>query len=132
MSEGTGVPNTRQPKNSPKTAEKGATWLAVKQPEEQPKDSYFHCFRVFGLFFRLFFGCLTASHSAPFSAVFGAVFGLSGIWHLCRWPQRLQFSIRFIPECHSQDTVRGSFSEKTSYEINPDYSEVRLFVHLGL
>ena len=29
------------------------------------------------------------THSAPLSAVF-RLFSTSGIWHLCRWPQRLQ------------------------------------------
>ena len=46
-------------------------------------------FWVFRLFARLFLGCLTGTHSAPFSAVF-QLFSMSGIWHLCRWPQRLQ------------------------------------------
>ena len=47
-------------------------------------------FRVFLLFFRVFLGCFTVTHSAPFSAVF-RLFSMSGIWHVCRCPRRLQF-----------------------------------------
>ena len=60
---------------------------------------------MFRLFFQLFFGCYTdtlpGTYSAPFSAVF-RLFSISGTWHLCRWPQRLQFqdlvaTIHFSP-----------------------------------
>ena len=69
---------------------------AEKQPKKHPKHPKntrkaikTAVFRVFRLFFRLFLGCFTVSHSAPFSAVF-RLFSMSGIWHLCRWPWRLQ------------------------------------------
>ena len=69
---------------------------AEKQPEKQPKQPKNSrktvktaVFRVFRLFFWLFFGCFTVTHSAPFSAVF-RLFSMSGMWHLCRWPRRLQ------------------------------------------
>ena len=95
----TEVPNARhgkQPKNSRKGCRVGHGKAAEKQPEKQPKhpkNSCFGCFsavlRVFRLFFRLFFSCFTVTHSAPFSAVF-RLFSMLGIWHLCRWPRRLQ------------------------------------------
>ena len=85
--------------NSRKTAEKGAEWVTVKQPknsrknsrntrktaEKQSKQLFFGCFGCFS-------GCFLPyrrTHSAPFSAVF-RLFSMSGIWHLCRWPRRLQ------------------------------------------
>ena len=79
----------KQPKGVP-----GGT--AKKQPKEQPeeqpkhpKNSCFTCFcgvsAVLPNVFRLF----TVTHSAPFSAVF-RLFSMSGTWHLCGWPQRLQ------------------------------------------
>ena len=73
-------------------------------PENQPKHPRNGCFfgrfgcLVFGCFsavgFRLFFSAVftdtsARTRSAPFSAVF-QLFSMSGIWHLCRWPQRLQ------------------------------------------
>ena len=80
--------------NSRKTAEKGAEWVTVKQPKNSRENSrntrktaVLTVFRVFRLFSRLFFGCFTVTHSAPFSAVF-RLFSMSGIWHLCSWPQR--------------------------------------------
>ena len=83
--------------NSRKTAEKGAEWVTVKQPKNSRENSRntrktvkTAVFRVFRLFSRLFFGCFTMTHSAPFSAVF-RLFSMSGIWHLCSWPQRSQF-----------------------------------------
>ena len=82
--------------NSRKTAEKGAEWVTVKQPKNSRKNTrntrktaVLTVFRVFRVFFRLFFGCFTVTHSAPFSAVF-RLFSMSGIWHLCSWPQRFQ------------------------------------------
>ena len=82
--------------NSRKTAEKGDEWVTVKQPKNSRNTrktavltAFRPFFRVFRLFFRLFFGCFTATHAAPFSAVF-RLFSVSGIWHLCRWPRRLQ------------------------------------------
>ena len=82
--------------SSRKTAEKGAEWVTVKQPKNSRKNSRntrktvkIAVFRVFRMFFRLFFGCFTLTHSAPFSAVF-RLLSMSGIWHLCRWPRRLQ------------------------------------------
>ena len=83
--------------NSRKTAEKGAERVTVKQPKNSRKNSrntrkncQNGCFSgVSALFFRLFFGCLTVTRSAPFSAVF-RLFPMSGIWHLCSWPQRSQ------------------------------------------
>ena len=91
------MPNTE---NSRKTAEKGAEWVTVKQPknsrknsqntrktaEKQSKQLFFGCFGCFS-------GCFTVTHSAPLSGVF-RLFSLSGIWHLCRWPWRLQFWTR--------------------------------------
>ena len=81
---------------SRKTAEKGAGWVTVKQPKNSRKNTRntrktvkTAVFRVFRVFFRLFFGCFTVTHTAPFSAVF-RMLSMSGIWHLCRWPQRLQ------------------------------------------
>ena len=65
---------------------------AGKQPENTRntrKTVKTAVFRVFRVFFRLFFGCFTVTHSAPFSAVF-RLFSMSGIWHLCSWPRRLQ------------------------------------------
>ena len=82
--------------NSRKTAEKGAEWVTVNQPKNSRENSRntrktvkTAVFRVFRVFSRLFFGCFTVTHSAPFSAVF-RLFSMLGIWHLCRWPQRLQ------------------------------------------
>ena len=84
--------------NSRKTAEKGAGWVTVNQPknsqEKRPKHptkkNQSGCFfGWFDCFFRLFSSCFTVTHPAPFSAVFW-LFSMSGIWHLCRWPQRLQ------------------------------------------
>ena len=95
----TEVPNARhwkQPKNSRQGCRVGHGKAAEKQLAKQPKhpknrcfDCFSAVFRVFRLFFRLFFGCFTVTHSAPFSAVF-RLFSMSGIWHLCRWPRRLQ------------------------------------------
>ena len=55
----------------------------------------------------LFFGCFTVTRSAPSSAVF-RLFSMSGIWHLCRWPQRLQtwFGVheKCFKECFSRST----------------------------
>ena len=62
---------------------------AEKQPKRVPSDCFLAVFQVFRLFFRLFIGCFTVTHSALFSAVF-RLFSMSGIWHLCRWPRRLQ------------------------------------------
>ena len=89
----TEVPNARhckQPKNSRKRSQVGHGETAEKQPEKQPKHRKTVKTLVFQLF-RLFSGCLaaTVTHSAPFSAVL-RLFSMSGIWHLCRWPQRLQ------------------------------------------
>ena len=63
------------------TAEKGAEWVALKQPknsrritETPEKPPVLIVFRVFRLFFQLFFGCFTVTHSAPFSAVFFGYF----------------------------------------------------------
>ena len=82
--------------NSRNTAEKGAEWVTVKQPKNSRKNTrntrktaVLTVFRVFRVFFRLFFCCFAVTHSAPFSAVF-RLFSMSGIWHLCSWPQRLQ------------------------------------------
>ena len=82
--------------NSRKTAEKGAEWVTVRQPKNSRENSRntrrtvkTAVFRVFRLFSRLFFGCFTVTHLAPFSAVFQP-FSMSGIWHLCSWPQRSQ------------------------------------------
>ena len=82
--------------NSRKTAERGAEWVTVKQPKNSRENSrntrkkaVLTVFRVFRLFSRLFFGCFTVTHSAPLSAVF-RLFSMSGIWHLCSWPQRSQ------------------------------------------
>ena len=79
-----------------KTAEKGAERVRVKQPKNSRKNSRntrktikTAVFRVFRLVFRLFFGCLARTLSAPLSAVF-RLFSMSGIWQLCRWPQRSQ------------------------------------------
>ena len=81
--------------NSRKTAEKGAEWVTAKQPKNSRKNTrntrktaVLTVFRVFRVFFRLFFGCFAMTHSAPFSAVF-RLFSMSGIWHLCSWPQSL-------------------------------------------
>ena len=73
-----------------KTAEKQPVKTA-ETPEKQPKAVKTAVFRVFRLFCQLFFGCFAVTHSAPFSAVF-RLFSVSGIWHLCRWPRRLQGS----------------------------------------
>ena len=71
----------KHPKNSRKTAEKGAEWVAVKQPKKKRKNTrktdVSTVFRVFWLFFRLFFGCFIVTHSAPFSDVF-RLFSMSG------------------------------------------------------
>ena len=43
-----------------KTAERGAEWVTVKQPEKRPKhpkNSQNVCFSGFSAVFRLFFGC---------------------------------------------------------------------------
>ena len=85
----TEVPNARrwkQPKDSRKGCRVGHGKAAKKQPEKQPKHPKNSAFR---LFFQLFFGCFTVTHPAPFSAVFRR-FSMSGIWHLCWWPRRLQ------------------------------------------
>ena len=86
--------------NSRITAEKGAEWVTAKQPKtsrknsrntrKTPENSQNSCFSgasaVFPAVFRVFY-------RDPLGTLFGcfsAVFRLSGIWHLCRWPQRLQ------------------------------------------
>ena len=74
---GHGKTAEKQPEKTPET------------PEKHPKTVKTAVFRVFRVFFRLFFGWLTVTHSAPFSAVL-RLFSMSGIWHLCRWPRRLQ------------------------------------------
>ena len=82
----------KQPKRVPSGSRQNSRKTAGKTaetPEKHPKTVKTAVFRVFRLFFRLFFGCFTVTHSAPFSAVF-RLFSMSGIWHLCRWPQRLQ------------------------------------------
>ena len=125
--------------NSRKTAEKGAEWVTVKQPknsrknsrnnrktaetpEKQPRSSktaekqskqlFFGCF---GCFSGCFSGCFTVTHSAPFSAVF-RLFSMSGIWHLCRWPRRLQDwrpkDPPKIPKYHKKRRVYTNFFEK--------------------
>ena len=68
------VYKNQSPRNTQKTAEK------------QSKQLVFQAVR---LFFRLFCRCFPVTHPAPFSAVF-RLFLMSGIWHFCRWPRRLQ------------------------------------------
>ena len=76
-----------------KTAEKGAEWVAVKQPKNSRKNSRntrkTAVLTLFRLVFRLFFRLLYRDPLGTFSAVF-RLFSMSGIWHLCRWPQSLQ------------------------------------------
>ena len=88
---------------------RGAKCPTLKTAEKQPKHLKNSrkavktaVFRVFQLFFQLFFGCFTVTHSAPFSAVF-RLFSMSGIWHLCRWPRRLQF----LPDLFSRRFREG-------------------------
>ena len=75
--------------NSRKTAEKGCQVghgkTAEKQPENSRKTAVLTVFRVFRLSFRLFY-------CDPLGTLFGCfrLFSMSGIWRLCRWPQRLQ------------------------------------------
>ena len=71
--------------NSRKNSRKGC-----QQPEKHPKNSCFDCFSgvsgVFPAVFRLFY-------RDPLGTLFGCffrLFSMSGIWHLCSWPQRLQ------------------------------------------
>ena len=96
--------------NSRKTAEKGAEWVTVKQPKSSRENSRntrktvkTAVFRVFRLFSRLLFGCFTVTHSAPFSAVF-RLFSMSGIWHLCSWPQRSQ-NLSCDTPCHPRPSA---------------------------
>ena len=101
-----------------KTAEKGAEWVTVKQPKNSRKNTrntrktvktaVLTVLRVFRVFFRLFFGCFTVTHSAPVSAVF-RLFSMSGIWHLCSWPQRLQClrSIVGALSCERPDPIQN-------------------------
>ena len=77
-----------------KTAGKTARKTA-ETPEKQPKSSQNSCFSgVLAVFFRLFFPAVfRLFYRDPLGALFGcfsAVFNVSGIWHLCRWPRRLQ------------------------------------------
>ena len=95
--------------NSRKGCRVGHGKTAEKQPEKHPKNTrkqskqlFFVCF---GCFFRLFFGCLTVTHSAPFSAVF-RLFSMSGIWHLCRWPWRLQHLVQEDPPLECPEAMR--------------------------
>ena len=88
----TEVPNARhwkQPKKAPSGSRSNSRKTAGKTVKTPKKKAVLTFFGVFRLFFRMFFGCFTVTHSAPFSAVF-RLFSMSGIWHLCRWPQRLQ------------------------------------------
>ena len=76
----------------PKKVLSGSRQTAGKTAETPEKHlkQLFLCFsRMFRLFFQRFFGLFDGTHSAPFSAVF-RLFSVSGIWHLCRWRQRLQ------------------------------------------
>ena len=73
-----------------KTAEEGAEWVPVKQPKNSRKNSRNTRktvkTAVFPAVFRLFdrdplgtsFGC------------FSGCFQCRALWHLCRWPQRLE------------------------------------------
>ena len=85
-------------KNSRKRCRVGPCKTAEKQPEEEPKhpqNSQNSCF--FGCF-----GCSSGCFSAvlqgpsrhPFR-LFSRLFSVSGIRHLCRWPQRLQSLLLF-------------------------------------
>ena len=60
----------------------GCGKAAEKQPEEQPKHPNNSCFDCFS-------GVL-AVLPAVFSGQFFGCFQMSGIWHLSRWPQKLQ------------------------------------------
>ena len=92
----------------PKKVPSGHGETAEKQPEERPKHPKNSCFDCFGCLSGCFFSCfyrhLPVTHSAHFSAVL-----MSGIWHLCRWPQRLQKNYWMqlfvyswkLPACHS-------------------------------
>ena len=97
----------KQPKGVPRRVGHGKTAgkTAGKQPEKHPKNSQNNCFSGVSLFF----GCFTVTHSAPFSAVF-RLFSMSGIWHLCSWPQRLQ------EKCHKSKQFFGNFAK-----VDPGY-----------
>ena len=75
-------------KNSRKGWRVGHGKTAEKQLKNSRNTLKTVVFRVFRLFFELFFGCFTVTHSPPFSAVF-RLFSMSGIWHLCRSPQKI-------------------------------------------
>ena len=74
--------------NSRKTAEKGAEWVAVKQPKNSRntrktvKTAVFFSgvSAVLPAVFRLFY-------REPLGAAVFRLFSMPGIWHLCRWPQ---------------------------------------------
>ena len=113
----TEVPNAqhwKQPKNSRKGCRVGHGKAAGKtdgNSRNTRKTAVLTVFRVFRLFFQLFSGCFTMTHSAPFSAVF-RLFSTSGIWHLCRWQQRLQHQGRIGPSKPSQ-AVRHEAAKRT-------------------
>ena len=85
------IENSR--KNSRRRCRGGPGQTAEKQPEKQSKNTrktaVLTVFRVFFGCFRLFFGCLTRP-TRHLLRLFFRLFSMSRIWHLCRWPQRLQ------------------------------------------
>ena len=82
--------------NSRKAAEKGAKWVTVnnRKTAGRTAEKTVETAVFWGVSAVLPAG-FTVTHSAPFSALF-RLFSMSGIWHLCRWPQRLQLCRVFL------------------------------------
>ena len=80
----------------------GSWWNSQKtarRTAETPKSSRFDCFSGVSAVLPAVFRLFTATCSASFSAVF-RLFSMSGIWRLCRWPQRLQPESSSQKMCH--------------------------------
>ena len=84
----------KQPENCRKGCRVGHNKTAETQPEEQPKHPKKQSKQLFFGYFGCFAGCFSAVLPRPHRHPF-RLFSVSGIWHLCRWPQRLQIQKYF-------------------------------------
>ena len=93
----------KQPKRVPSGSRQNSRKTAGKTPGKTPgKQSK-----------PLFSGCFSVTHSAPFSAVF-RLFSMSGIWHLCSWPQRI-----LTPTTYNNGPANQNLSTKAMFACQP-------------
>ena len=98
--------------NSRKGCRVGCGKTAEKQPEKhpkRPKNSQNSCFSgVSGVFSGCFSAVLPWPTRHPFR-LFCRLFSMSGIWHLCSWPRRLQHQPRIAVEIDCPENLLRLF-----------------------